>query len=476
MKYCFAAILPLLLLFSVFSCKPEDEVITKAGEAKLEFSTDTVFFDTVFVSTGSVSKRLKIYNRNDKAVLISDIRLQKLGNSAYDLIIDGQPRDVASNITLRGQDSLLILVKVFIEPNNEAEPFIVEDNILFSTNGNQQQVNLAAYGQNAVIYKNEVTELTCNEVWQGPKAYVLYGRVTVKENCTLTIMPGTRIYVHNNSELRVLGTLKVEGTRNNRVTFQNDRLDSTFAHIPGQWNGIFILGASRNNKIQHAEVKNALYGLSIQNNQGNQTQIENTVVKNIFFAGLLGVRADIKVTNSLFANCGQYAIAGVGGGNYDFNYCTIANYTPDFKRDNEAVAFTDSVVIGGSLYTNPSFVSIKNSIIYNGNRNGKLDNELLFLTAGGLQNLTIENSLIQTNRYQNAAKFNGKGNLFNQDPKFKQPGDNSVIARKIDYSLEDDSPAIGGAAGNGVSEDLRGLGRPAGANPNPDMGAYENQN
>ena len=476
MKYCFAAIIPLLLLFSVFSCKPDDEVITKAGDARLEFSTDTVFFDTVFVSTGSVSKRLKIYNRNNKAVVISDIRLEKLGNSNYDLIIDGQPRDIASNITLRGQDSLLILVKVFIDPNNSAEPFIVEDNILFSTNGNEQKVNVAAYGQNAVIYKNEVTELTCNEVWQGPKAYELYGRVIVKENCTLTIMPGTRVYVHNNSELRVLGTLKVEGTKTNKVTFQNDRLDSTFAHIPGQWNGIFILGASRNNKIQYAEVKNALYGLSIQNNQGNQTVVENTVVKNMFFAGLLGVRADIKVTNILFTNCGQFAIAGVGGGNYDFNYCTIANYTPDFKRDDPAVAFTDSVVIEGGLDTNPTFVTFKNSIIWNGNRNGKMDNELLFLTADGLQNITIENSLIQTNRYQNAAKFSGKGNLFNQDPKFKQPGDNSVIARKIDYSLEDDSPAIGGAANNGVSIDLRGENRPAGTNPNPDMGAYENQN
>src|SRR5687768_3504004 len=134
MKYCFAAILPLLLLVSVFSCKPDDESITKAGDAKLEFSTDTVFFDTVFVSTGSVSKRLKIYNRNDKAVVISDIRLEKLGSSNYDLVVDGQARDIANNITLRGQDSLLILVKVFIEPNDLTQPFIVEDNILFSTN------------------------------------------------------------------------------------------------------------------------------------------------------------------------------------------------------------------------------------------------------------------------------------------------------------------------------------------------------
>ena len=53
--------LPLLILFSVFSCKPDEDIITRDSGAKLEFATDTVFFDTVFVSTGSVTKRLTVY-------------------------------------------------------------------------------------------------------------------------------------------------------------------------------------------------------------------------------------------------------------------------------------------------------------------------------------------------------------------------------------------------------------------------------
>src|SRR5688572_28370066 len=209
MKYCFAALIPLLLLFSVFSCKPDDEILTRDGSAKLEFSADTIFFDTVFVSTGSVSKRLKIYNRNDKAVKIDEIRLEKLGASNYDLIIDGQAKYFASGITLRGKDSLLILVKVFIDPNNSATPFIVEDNLFFRTNGNEQKIPLRAYGQNANFFRNE--ELTCNSIWEGPKAFVLYGDVVVPENCTLTIRPGTKVYAHAGAGLYVLGTLKVKG-------------------------------------------------------------------------------------------------------------------------------------------------------------------------------------------------------------------------------------------------------------------------
>ena len=474
MKYCFAAIIPLLILFSVFSCKPDDEIITKAGDAKLEFSTDTVFFDTVFVQTGSVSKRLKVYNRNDKAVTINEIRLEKLAASDYELIIDGEPKDITSNIPLRGQDSLLILVKVYIEPHNSAKPLIVEDNILFLTNGNNQKVVLGAFGQNAVAFKDEV--LNCNTIWEGPKAHIMYGDIVVPENCTLTIRQGTKVYAHSNSRLIIEGTLKVEGTKSKKVTFQNDRLDSAFANIPGQWLGIFFGQRSRNNKIQYAEIKNALYGLSIANDQGNQTQIENTIVKNMFFVGLLGKNSNIKVTNSLFTNCGQYAVLGVGGGNYDFNFCTIANYTPDFKRDSEAIAFSDSVVIEGVLMPIvDTYVTMKNCIVWNGNRNGKLNNEILFLTVDGFQNIILENNILQTTRYQNDPKFTGNGNLINQDPKFKQPGDNSVIARKIDYSLKDDSPAIGAGAGSSVNIDLRSEPRPQG-NPNPDMGAYENQN
>lgn len=468
MKYCFAALLPLLLLLSVFSCKPDDELLTRDPGARLEFSTDTIFFDTVFVSTGSVTKRLKVYNRNNKAVKIEEIRLEQLGASKYDLIIDGVTSDVAHDITLRGNDSLLVLVRVFINPNSSATPFFIEDKILFRTNGNNQQVALTAYGRNANFYRD--VEI-CNEIWEGPNAYVLYGEVVVKEGCTLTIRPGTQIYSHAGSGLFVLGTLKVEGTASRKVFFQNDRIDSTF-NIPGQWLGIFVLGdKSVNNHIQYAEVKNALFGLNINNRNNNETLIENTVIRNIFSIGILNVSSDIKVVNTLVTNCGTHAIAGVGGGNTNINYCTIANYTPDFKRDTDAMAFSDTVIFNdGTGIVKQTRVTMSNSIVWNGTRNGR--NEELLFRSGGPVASTFTNNLLQTTRYANHPRVNCCGNILNQDPKFVQPGDNSVATRKVNYRLKPGSPAIGAAIDNGVTIDLTGGSRPQGGTT-PDMGAYE---
>lgn len=472
MKYCFAVIIPLLILFSVFSCKPDDEILTREG--KLQFSADTVRFDTVFVSTGSVTRRLKVYNPSDKAVEISEIKLAALGASDYDLIIDGEAKDIASNITVRGLDSLLILVKVFIDPNNADKPFIVEDDVVFQTNGNVQKVHLEAYGQNANFFRDEYVD--CNEIWEGPKAYVLYGDVVVKENCTLTIRPGTRIYGHAGAKLYVLGTLKVEGTKDKKVFFQNDRRDSTFANSPGQWSGIFLYTKSNNNHIQHAEIKNAEFGLNIFNPNGNQTIVENTVIKNCLAAGIVGVLSNVKVTNTLISNCWQYAVVGLGGCTFDLNFCTIANYTPTIERKNESVAFSDTIdlgpQLGGLQPPGKTNLTIRNSIIWAGTRNGKLQDELLLLT-GSNSPISISNSLLQANRYQQV--LNTNGNLINQDPKFVKPDDGNVLVRKIDYSLKDESPAINAASGNtGVSIDLRGESRPQGL-PNPDLGAYESK-
>ena len=55
------AALSLLLLIIIASCKKEIGFITDKN-SKLNFSEDTVLFDTVFTQVGSSTKQLKIYN------------------------------------------------------------------------------------------------------------------------------------------------------------------------------------------------------------------------------------------------------------------------------------------------------------------------------------------------------------------------------------------------------------------------------
>ena len=55
------------------SCK-KDKGFTKNH---LDFSEDTLLFDTVFTTVGSVTKRFKVYNNNASPILIDEIELME---------------------------------------------------------------------------------------------------------------------------------------------------------------------------------------------------------------------------------------------------------------------------------------------------------------------------------------------------------------------------------------------------------------
>ena len=71
-------LLPFVLFFGIissilFSCKKDD--FETSGNVQLSFSEDTVMFDTVFTSVGSATEVFTVYNTEDKAILISSLRL-----------------------------------------------------------------------------------------------------------------------------------------------------------------------------------------------------------------------------------------------------------------------------------------------------------------------------------------------------------------------------------------------------------------
>ena len=80
----------LLLLLSILitflaACN-KDEDLTFDPAAKLNFSTDSLLFDTVFTSIGSTVRRLKIFNYNEKAINIEELKIA--GGSASPFIIN----------------------------------------------------------------------------------------------------------------------------------------------------------------------------------------------------------------------------------------------------------------------------------------------------------------------------------------------------------------------------------------------------
>ena len=324
-----------LLLCGVvlLSCQ-DTEKFTDSPSARLEFSTDTVKFDTIFTTIGSVTKQFRIYNRNKDAVRTS----VSLREGCYRLNVDGIAGNNLDNLEIRGNDSAFIFVEVTIDPQNSDLPLVVLDSIQFTTNGNVQNVKLQAFGQDVHFYNDS---LIGDAHWMNDKPYLIYNSVMVDTLCTLDIDAGVQIYFHNNSSLIVEGRLHVNGTKDEPVVFQGDRLDEYYADKPGQWgasyeiNGnkyyfgnIHFLTGSSGNTINYAVIKNGTKGIQIDNHVDDETTLtlSNTVISNMSISGIYAQTANLDVCNTLIYNCDYYAAALTLGGKYNFVHTTLVNY------------------------------------------------------------------------------------------------------------------------------------------------------
>jgi hypothetical protein len=272
----------------VFSCRKKDTIDLSPG-LQLSFSTDTIFFDTVFSTVGSITKRLLVYNPNKNKVSISSVRLSGGQASAFRLNISGTPTLSITDLEIAGNDSLYIFVRVTVDPMNQITPFVVSDSIEFLTNGSLQNVKLVAWGRDAIFYRK--AKLKGNIVWDSLKAHVIYGSVRLDTNSSLIIMPGTKVYFHKDAYLAVSfrSTLKIYGFLDHPVRFQGDRMDPFYKDLPGQWQGIYLERGSKDHEINYLYIKNGSFGLVIDS-LGSQTMpmltINNSIIQNMSSSGL----------------------------------------------------------------------------------------------------------------------------------------------------------------------------------------------
>ncbi|PLX09071.1 MAG: hypothetical protein C0596_04525 [Marinilabiliales bacterium] len=99
----------------------------------LEFSTDTVQFDTIFTSIGSATNYFVVRNSNEsKSIKIDRIFVAGESNTKYRLNIDGLSTNSIEDYELAPGDSLFIFVEVTIDPNQDE--MIEEDSVIFVSN------------------------------------------------------------------------------------------------------------------------------------------------------------------------------------------------------------------------------------------------------------------------------------------------------------------------------------------------------
>ncbi len=349
---------------SLSGCK-KDEINT-SPDLRLTFSTDSVKFDTVFNTVGSATQVLKVYNSDDSYVNISKVSLLNDPNNSYRINVDGLAGTNLENIEIGPNDSIYIFIEVTVEPNaNILYPF-VEGKIEFETNGNRQSVDLVAWGWDAIFYVPDVfptnglpnytiisDDPNATVTWTAEKPVVIYGYLVVDSLQKLVVEPGTQIFFHQGSGLWVYrgGNIKAEGTLEEPIVFQGDRLESFYDEQPGQWDRIWINEGSQSNVFKHVLIKNNFIGIQCETlpfNNPNPVSVasqplklDNVVIRNNSIAGILSKNYKIIANNVLMSSAGQYLLAGTGGGSYNFNNCTFANNWKFGTRQTPAVFLTN---------------------------------------------------------------------------------------------------------------------------------------
>jgi hypothetical protein len=473
----FSMVVISVLLVWLSACKKD--VLSDDPGIKLEFSADSVIFDTVFTSIGSATHRLMIYNRSNNKVNISSVKLAGGQGSDFRFNIDGESDVALNDIEIAGGDSLFVFVRVTIDPTDVNNPFVVEDDLQFLTNGNNQSVKLIAWGQNANYIvadtytpgfpKYKIVADSLETVhWTNEKPYVVYGYAVINSYGTLIIDAGTQIHFHDKSGLWAYsdGVLKVLGTLDEPVHFSGDRLEEEYKDLPGQWDRIWLMESKPgdDHEIRNAVIENGFIGIQAESFlrvATNKLILENVIVQNMNGIGIFSRIYNIVGGNTVVANCGAYCMALTGGGSYNFIQSTFANYWPYGVRKNPALFINNFVL---DTLENPVPVPVNfqlgNSIVY-----GYNDDEFGTEMVAGADSVYFLNHVLLKTEMDVSDPQYFESVIVNEDPLF-------VDHETNDYRIDTLSPAIDKGSvdiSSQIPNDI--LGNPRG--DTPDLGAYQ---
>lgn len=445
-----------LLLGITGACIPEEERLNPNFDGQLIFSADTLWFDTLFANQGSTTQRLFIKNPSSRSIILQEIALGGGASSNYSLIINGVEDFEVHQQRLLGRDSLLILVKVNINPQDQSLPFIVKDSIRFRLNNVTQEVQLKAWGQDAVFLGNQA--LSCETVFTNEKPYIIYKPVLVDSLCRLVIEKGSRIFFERDAALFVRGSLRANGSADAPIRFGSVRPETNFLNTPGQWTGIYFLEGSHDNLIEHAIIRNAQTGIRIGTPDTDTIPdlvIRNSIIENMSLAGILSFSSDIVLENVVISHISNFTIAMIGGGFGRIDHCTFAFPSPGQIRQNPMSLFTDIIYLDdGSTIKETLQLELTNTILY-GNAREEINFDVGHVPESSL---LLRHNLLKTE----IDELDINNNILNKNPRF-------VNAAAYNFRIDSVSPARSAGFFNGTSTDFTGSLR---RNP-PDIGAYE---
>ncbi len=465
--YNCCTLLVALFTISAFytSCK-KDNFIT-SPDAKLSLSEDTLRFDTVFASTGSITQAFKINNTNTQKLLLASVKLMGGTTSEYKINVNGVAAPQVNDIEIAANDSIYIFVTVNINPTTSSLPFIVRDSIEIKYNGNTRWVQLEAFGQNAHFLRSKIIET--NTTWVSDLPYVILGGLQVDTGITLTINPGCKIYCNANAPILVDGSLLINGTHDNPVLFTGDRLDDYYRDFPASWPGIYFRQTSKDNIVQFTTIKNAYQALAVQGapaNSNPKLTLLHSIVDNAYDAGIVAVNTTVYAENSLISNCGSNINILLGGA-YAFTHCTVAAYPTYISHQKPVLTAANFAEINGSVVTTSLSATFTNCIFWG--EGGVVKNEI-DIKKQGSETFTVLFDHCLYKAETDPANSTITMPIKNQNPLFDSI---DVSKRHFDFrtSKANDAPGIDkGNAFTNLTFDLDNRQRTDGK---PDIGCYE---
>ncbi|MCM1376924.1 MAG: hypothetical protein NC097_04715 [Clostridium sp.] len=441
-----------------------DDFTTSSSDV-LTFSTDTVSFDTVFTGIGTPTARLKVYNRAKKSINISSIRFKK-SDSNFTFNVDGVSGSSFSDVEIRGGDSIFIFLECFIPESASKKPALVEDELLFLTNGVEQKVLCEAWGQNVIRMKR--TTIDKDMTLGAEQPYVLFDTITIAQGATLKIEPGAQVLFHDKAFLNVKGRIEAVGKPGKMIDIRGDRLDNVLPDVgydilAGQWGGIRIHPESFDNRLEYVNMRSSSAGLvvdSCANLDQRKLLLVNSWLHNCQASALKSSYSWVDSYGCVFSESAD-AVVNLTGGRHEFIQCTLANNYLFSAISQPLLSIFHCMPDHSEENSQPLMqLSLENSIIY------------------GLAGDINEGDLSGSNVYLRNVLLKSNGNdddhfidcIWGEDPLFY-----TIRADYyFNYRVKDDSPAIGAGnpafVGSLCRIDMDGLSRLG--NGNPTLGAY----
>ena len=339
MKRIFLYLL-LLCLWLMVACTDDDQ-FTTSPTAVLTFSTDSVKMDTVFSTVGSRTYDFWVYNRSSRGVRLQRVSLQQGNQTGFRVNVDGSYLDnaigsVVTDLEVRSGDSIRVFVELTAPRNQQPDPQLVEDRLVFLLeSGVSQAVTLRGFAWDALLIDSLV--VSRDTLIESRQPIVIARGLRVDSAAVLTVR-NTTLYFHDKAGIDVYGTLLTDS-----VVMRGDRLDHMFDYLPydrvsGQWRGIRFYPSSYENELRATEVRNAECGIVCDSTallaNRQRLYMEGSVVHNCAGPGLQAFNSWVGLLRCQFSNTEGDCVAFYGGAAI-MDHCTLAQFYP-FSADRGA--------------------------------------------------------------------------------------------------------------------------------------------